>query len=462
MNAQKYFSFRYVCASCAMQQPQKLTTGKIIAYGIGSFGWSISINIVSVMLLYLYLPPNNSGMVNLVPQIALFGVINLIALVTASGRLFDALIDPFIAGWSDRSQHKKGRRIPLMAVAVMPMVFFAILMFYPPFLTENKLNLLWLALIQLGYYFFFGLYVIPNNALIAELGHYPKGSMHLSTAQSVGFILGVVVSSGAPMLADVIQQKIFLHATELQSNQYAIVALNLFGALCMFAPVIFIDEKKYARSGLATESVIESLKTALRNPNFRIFAIADAAYFMSIAIITSGLLYYVKAILLLPESTGIMLMGVMVIVTLAFYPVVNFLEKKISKKKMIVATFISMVFVFGSIYWLGYYPFSPFVQALLLMITFGIPDGFLGILPNTVVADIAEDDAKKTGQNKEGMYYGMRALFQKFGQTLGIMLFAMLTLYGKDPGHDFGLRLSGIAGAVLCGFAAIVYTRYRE
>ncbi|CAK9253497.1 unnamed protein product [Sphagnum jensenii] len=41
------------------------------------------------------------------------------------------------------------------------------------------------------------------------------------------------------------------------------------------------------------------------------------------------------------------------------------------------------------------------------------------------------------------MYFGMRALFQKLGQTLGIMAFAMLTLYGKDPGHDYGLRLSG-------------------
>ena len=89
-------------------------------------------------------------------------------------------------------------------------------------------------------------------------------------------------------------------------------------------------------------------------------------------------------------------------------------------------------------------------------------DAFLSILPTAVLAEIAVADTKATGQNKEGMYFGLRALTQKFGQTLGIMLFAMLTLQGKDPGHDYGLRLSGIVGAVLCLIAGLVYTRYKE
>jgi GPH family glycoside/pentoside/hexuronide:cation symporter len=67
--------------------PERIPLSKIIAYAFGVFGWSISINIISVMLLYLYLPPNNAGMVNLVPQIVFFGVVNIIALVMASGRL---------------------------------------------------------------------------------------------------------------------------------------------------------------------------------------------------------------------------------------------------------------------------------------------------------------------------------------------------------------------------------------
>ena len=123
---------------------------------------------------------------------------------------------------------------------------------------------------------------------------------------------------------------------------------------------------------------------------------------------------------------------------------------------------LAMVAVFGAIFYLSKFPFSLVMQGVMLMVIFGVPDSFLGILPNTVIADIAQEDAKRTGQNNEGMYFGMRALFQKFGQTMGIMIFAMLTLYGKDPGNDFGLRLSGVVGAVLCFSAAMVYTRYKE
>jgi len=442
-------------------EAERIPLSKIVAYAVGVFGWSISINIISVMLLYLYLPPSNAGMVNLVPQIVFFGVVNIIALVTASGRLFDALIDPAIAAWSDRSTHRRGRRTPFMALAVTPMALFAIAMFYPPFHTENKLNLVWLAVFQLGYYFFFGMYVIPNNALLAELGHYPSGKMHISTAQSVGFIIGVVVSSMAPGIANLL--KYLMPAISiLKSNQLAIVVLNTLGAVCMFVPVIFINERRYVKQGIATESVTDSLRTALHNHNFRIFALADAAFFMSIALITGGLLYYVKAMLLLPEAIGTALLALMVLITLALYPVVNVLEKKISKKKMMVGSFFFMAFVFGSVYWLGRYPITPILQGVLLMVTFGIPDSFLSILPNAVLGDIAEADTRATGQNKEGMYFGMRALFQKLGQTLGIMAFAMLTLYGKDPGHDQGLRMSGIVGMVLCLFSAMVYTRYRE
>jgi len=48
------------------------------------------------------------------------------------------------------------------------------------------------------------------------------------------------------------------------------------------------------------------------------------------------------------------------------------------------------------------------------------------------------------------------------GQTFGLALFAMLTIYGKDPGHDFGLRLSGVFGCMLCVLAALIFTGFKD
>jgi GPH family glycoside/pentoside/hexuronide:cation symporter len=444
-----------------MQAPERIPLQKLIYYGIGGFGWSLSINIITVYLLYFYIPPSNSGMVNLVSQTVYLGLFNIIAIILASGRLFDAVVDPLIAQYSDRSKHPHGRRIPFMRWAVLPMSLFAVLLFFPPVHAESTSNILWLCTIQLFYYFFFGLYVIPHNALIAELGHYEGGKMHVSTAQAVGFIVGAAFSSVTPIFADFFAGA-GITTTRMQSLQYAIIFMNCIGALAMALPALTISEKKYCMPSVNEESILQSLGKAFRNRNFLVFALTDSAYFMSIGIITTGLMYYTKSLLLQEESTGTILMGVMVVVTLIFYPVVNLAEKKFSKKRMMILSFLAMVLVFGCIFNLGRFPFPLFMQGLMLMVVFGIPDSFLGILPNTVIADIANEDTKRTGQNNEGMYFGMRALFQKFGQTLGIMVFAMLTLYGKDPGHDLGLRLSGIVGAVLCFGAAMVYTRYQE
>ena len=68
----------------------------------------------------------------------------------------------------------------------------------------------------------------------------------------------------------------------------------------------------------------------------------------------------------------------------------------------------------------------------------------------------------ETGQQKEGLYYAVRSFFQKLGQTLGIMIFAILTLYGKDPGNDLGIRLTGVFGMILCLMAAIVFYGFDE
>jgi GPH family glycoside/pentoside/hexuronide:cation symporter len=35
-------------------------------------------------------------------------------------------------------------------------------------------------------------------------------------------------------------------------------------------------------------------------------------------------------------------------------------------------------------------------------------------------------------------------------------------IHGKDVGHDFGIRLNGILGFVLCIIAAIVFSKFKE
>ena len=152
----------------------------------------------------------------------------------------------------------------------------------------------------------------------------------------------------------------------------------------------------------------------------------------------------------------------MVLVSFIFYPIVNYFSKKIGKKIIVIVSFILLSMVFLGIYFLGKGNVNPELQIYSLIILAAIPLASLNILPNAILAEIIEKDTLDTNTNKEGIYFAVRYFFVKIAQTFGIALFAMFLLYGKDVGNDFGIRLSGILGFILCLLAAIIFTRFKE
>jgi GPH family glycoside/pentoside/hexuronide:cation symporter len=183
---------------------------------------------------------------------------------------------------------------------------------------------------------------------------------------------------------------------------------------------------------------------------------------MALFIIVSGLLYFLTVLCGGKEEEGFFLMGTMVICSLVFYPFINFFANKIGKKKVMLFSFALLSGIFLCVYCLGKFPFNPKIQMYLLVILASLPLATLGILPTAILAEIAEGESKKTGENREGLYFAVKYFFVKLGQTFGISLFAFLTLFGKDPGNDFGLRLNGICGFVLCIIALIAFSRFKE
>jgi len=439
----------------------KLTLGKQLAYACGMVGWSIMTNLIIVMLPYFYLPPSNAGLVPLVPQMLLFGVINILSIIAASGRFIDAIFDPFIASLSDKSKNPQGRRIPFMKWAIIPGVVFCCLTFYPLVMGQSGHNAAWLAVTMTLFFMSVTAYIIPYNALLPELTESAEEKVKLSSFQQAGFVIGIIIAASVNNYADGIQH--FFHVTNRDSAvQYTIWSLSVVAGIVMLVPVLAIDEKLYSTSKPAHLSIMEAIRKTFSNRNFKYYLISDFTFYISLSIVSSGLLFFVKVLLGLDESIGGALMAAMVGFSLVFYPLVNYFSRKIGKKPLVLIAFAMLSLIFVMIYFLGKLPLSSVVQAYTLALCTAFPLAALGILPNAILAEIAEDDAKKTGENREGMFFAVKYLFVKMGQTLGIALFAFLTVYGKDPGHDQGLRLNGICGFALCLAALIFFSRFKE
>jgi GPH family glycoside/pentoside/hexuronide:cation symporter len=438
----------------------KLSLSKQIAYAFGMMGWSIMINLINVILVYLYLPPATSGLPNLITQVVVFGFFNVVAIITSSGRLIDAIYDPFIAQFSDRSTNPKGRRIPLMKWSVLPSLLFCFLVFYPLHQTESTSNIVWLVIMLIGFYVSTTTYIIPYNALLPELAPGSEDKVRLATWQSVGFVFGIGFASNAFSLTNFIQESADI--SRISSLQVSVLIMSLFAAFCMLIPVIAIDERKYCKSQPSAVPMKTALIQTLTNRNFLLFVVTDFSYFISVTLITSGLMYFVTVLLQLDESIGNTLMMTMVLVSFIFYPVVNYLSPRIGKKYIVLISLVILAAVFLGIYFLGGASIDPEVQIYTLIAIVAIPVASLNILPNAILAEIIEKDKRDTNENKEAIYFAVRYFFVKIAQTFGIALFAILLNYGKDVGHDLGIRLNGILGFSLCLLAALIFTRFKE
>lgn len=438
-----------------------LPFSKQIAYASGMMGWSIMTNIIIVMLPYFYLPPNTSGLRPLLPQLMVFGIFNILSLIAASGRLIDAIYDPFIAAFSDSSKHPKGRRFPIMKWAILPAVACCTLVFYPLVNAEAMKNAWWLILILAGFFISVTTYIIPYNALLAEFTHTTDEKVKLSTFQQVGFVLGMILGALTNNFADLVQQYLAV-ASRTVALQYTIMALSVFSGLVMYLPIWFIKEKEYADGKPSHIPLWPAIQNTFRNANFKYYLISDFAYYTALSIISSGLLFFVTVLLGLPDSDGGKFMGLMVVLSLVFYPFITLGAKKFGKKRLVLIAFALLSLIFVTIFFLGKLPFSPSNQMYILVASASFPLAALGILPNAILADIAQQDTLRSGENHEGMFFAVKYLFVKLGQTLGIAIFAMLTSFGKDPGNDYGLRLNGIIGFALCLLALFFFARFKE
>lgn len=431
-----------------------------IFYAIGQLGWSTLVNVIGLQLIFFYIPPANAGLPTFITQAIFLLVLNAVTLIAASGRLFDAITDPLIANWSDRSTHKRGRRIPFMMYGAFPAALFCTLLFTPPVSAESGWNIAWLVVIQFLFYFALTTYVTPYFALLPELGKTADERLNLSTWISITYALGILVAAGVPAIAGVLEPT--LGGSTVRSFQAAVAIVSAIACVLMLVPVFTIDEPRYTQRESVSIPLGEALRETLRNPNFIYYVVADFAYFMGITIIQTGLLFYITVLLGLDEGLVIVLLGLTVLLSFVFYPLVNVLAKRLNKKILVVFSFFAMSIIFISIYFLGRGPIPATAQAYAFAISYAIPLAFLGVLPNAILADIAEHDALTTQNPKEGMYFAARTLMQKFGQTFGIFVFAMLTTLGKDPGNDLGIRLSGLFGFVLCLVAGLIFIRYQE
>ena len=156
-------------------------------FAIGQLGWSTLSGIISAWLVTFYLPTQedlsaNGAIQYITPGLIIGGFLTILGLITALSRVFDAVTDPLIASVSDRSKNKRGRRIPFMQYAAIPLAVVTVLLFLAPVNEISGINVAWISVFIILFYLFMTMYCTPYNALISEFGKTQDDRMFISTA----------------------------------------------------------------------------------------------------------------------------------------------------------------------------------------------------------------------------------------------------------------------------------------
>lgn len=440
---------------------KKLTTGKIWLFAVGQFGWALLSGIISNWLVYFYQPDNTAiqqGQTLFIPQgLVILGIFTVIGGITAFGRIFDAVTDPMIASLSDRCTSKEGRRIPFLKWASLPLALSTVLVFWSPVSHVSLANSLFLFVAVMAYYLSITAYCTPYNALIPELGHTQEERLNISTVISFTFIAGTAVAYLAPTIWG-----IFIPAFgRVNAIRFTFALMAIVAFICMEVPVFAIREKDYVTTVPTQDSAFRSLAATFGNRDFRRFVGSDIFYWIGITMFQTGLPFFVTSLLKLPESMTTLYFVGMTAFSLVFYVPVNKLAKKMGKKNLILFAFL----MFGCAYlytcFLGKIPgISPTVQGIILTVAAALPMAIFGILPQAVVADIAQSDAKVSGSNREGMFYAARTFAFKLGQSLSMLLFTAVSTIGTSTGT--GYRISALCSGVFCLLGGFIFLFYNE
>lgn len=437
---------------------KKVTNKVLWQFAIGQLGWSMLSGIVSNWLVFFYMPESSetdAGQKLFITQGSIFLGLTVIGIITAVGRLFDAVTDPYIASKSDRCRHKDGRRIPFMRAIAVPFAAVTVLIFVSPVSEVSWVNNGMLLVTLLLFYLFMTIYCTPYNALLPELGKDPKDRINVSTYISVTFFMGTAFSYLVPNIAGFFRDSVGY----ANSFRITIGILAAVAAVCMLVPVFTIKESDYADTTPSETPAFASLAKTFSNKEFRKFVYSDIFYWVALTMFQTGLSFYITTLIGLDADKTFILFATMTAMSLVFYAPVNILAKKLGKKKLVISAFIffSLVFLFTA--FAGKLGLPKMVNGLMIAIFASIPMAVLGILPQAIVADVAQADGIKTGESREGMFFAARTFAMKMGQALAMVLFTSIKGIGEN---GFGLRITAAAAAALCLIGGLILGAYDE
>jgi GPH family glycoside/pentoside/hexuronide:cation symporter len=404
----------------------------MLSYGFGAIAYGVKDNGFGTFLLLFY------NQVIGLPS-ATVGLVVMCALIA------DALIDPAIGFFSDRTRSRWGRRHPWMYAAPIPIAVGWILLWNPPALNQS-MTLLWLFGTAVIVRSAVSAYEVPSVALTAELtSDYDERTRIMAYRYLFGWGGGLAMLLGA--------YTIFLPTDAahpkglLERSGYTGMAIAAAAAMVIAILVSAIGTHREIRNlppaTPKTASLRESfgeLTESVKNRGFVVLMLAGLCLYTNQGI-SFALSNYLYAHVWRFGTSAYMILAfaLMAGATMAFVLAPR-LGRRFGKPTAAMCLMLAAVFLITLPYGLrlaGLFPAPGDPRMLpLLMTIFAINTGCSVssmILGASMMADVVEESEMRTGRRSEGVFFAGAFFIQKCTSGVGIFLASIILTVANFP-----------------------------
>ena len=367
------------------------------------------------------------------------------------GRIIDAVSDPLIGYWSDKTVTRWGRRKPFIVIGFILMALSQILIWLPIVHYESIINVIYAGILLGVFWFGYTAAIAPYLALLPEIATSTEERVRLSAFQAffsqISLVIGGVI---VPILLGMMG---FLNTS---------VVLTIVAITSMLAVVLAIKERISSGEKIATKmNLIEAVKATATNNVFIYYLIPTAILVLSTTMLQMALPYVVTVSAGLNKEDVAFFYFPLIIVSVITLPIYKKLTDRMGKKKLYIIGMGLFIIPTLLLALTGLIPIDPRIYLLVTGVIGGLFITPLLMLPNAFIADITDIDEEKTGYRREAIYFGTQGLITKTMAGLaGVLTSVFLEFLGYSQGMDLGIRAVYIFGGLILIPAILIFRKY--
>ncbi|MFQ5515406.1 MAG: MFS transporter [Myxococcota bacterium] len=346
-----------------------------------------------VLLLLLYFFKFSTDVLLIAPGV--------MGLIFGLSRVWDAFLDPLVGYLSDRTRSRWGRRRPWMLAACLPLAFFFVMLWSPPTGLGGVPLIVWMTVAVFGFFTATTVFIIPHQALGAELSTSSELRTRLFAVRHVAIGLGLV-SAGVGMG--------WLRESP-DPRGAAFWLATVLGLVTVMAIVLATAalRERSEYQGRGAGNPLEAYTDVWRNPHARVVLCSQLVSSLGGATLMVFAAFYLDYVIQRPDLL-LIFFGAYFVPAYVLVPAWLPLARRVGKKRLWRAAMVLSALGFGGLFLLDEGDGAALVGLAFLI---GIGGGCGQMLAPAVWADIIDYDEYRTGQRKEGSYFAATSLVVK-------------------------------------------------